>query len=197
MLCYCIQIIFTSSIRNRDDTCFRCFKQAVALWFRFPAWVQRAPSVALLRLSRGRFVLLRLLSCGDLKLLRDVTGKAVSEAVWCEVLQCCGVYTVFDPCIICLGRSWGEGPAGRPGRPCDVGERVSFEQEESYKRESCTQARCFKLSGLDIAHRRLVQSVSVWGGAPPMSRLSGVEFTWSGIPFIPWKIQTYRFYMHV
>ncbi len=30
---------------------------------------------------RGRFVLLRLLSCGDLKLLRDVTGKAVSEAV--------------------------------------------------------------------------------------------------------------------
>ncbi len=38
----------------------------LAIWFRFP---------------RGRFVLLRLLSCGDLKLLRDVTGKAVSEAV--------------------------------------------------------------------------------------------------------------------
>ncbi len=32
-------------------------------------------------LSRGRFVLFRLLSCGDLKLLRDFTGKAVSEAV--------------------------------------------------------------------------------------------------------------------
>ncbi len=29
-------------------------------------------------------------------------------------------------------------------------------------------ARCFKQSDLDIAHRRLVQSVSVWGGASPM-----------------------------
>ncbi len=28
-------------------------------------------------MSRGQFVLLRLLSCGDLKLLRDVTGKAL------------------------------------------------------------------------------------------------------------------------
>ncbi len=27
---------------------------------------------------------------------------------------------------------------------------------------------------LDIAHRRLVQSVSVWGGAPPVSRLSAL-----------------------
>ncbi len=32
---------------------------------------------SLFRVSRGRFVLLRLLSCGDLKLLRDVTGKAL------------------------------------------------------------------------------------------------------------------------
>ncbi len=45
-------------------------------WLRFPREFS-----SLFRVSRGRFVLLRLLSCGDLKLLRDITGKAVSEAV--------------------------------------------------------------------------------------------------------------------
>ncbi len=37
-LCYCIQIKFTSSVRNRDDTCFLLDKQAVAL-VSFPMWV--------------------------------------------------------------------------------------------------------------------------------------------------------------
>ncbi len=51
-------------------------------------------------------------------------------------------------------------------------ELVSREVQES---ESCTQARCFKLSG--FGHRPQAAGpirVSVRGGAPPMSRLSAL-----------------------
>ncbi len=68
------------------------------------------------------------------------------------------------------------GPAGRPGRPCDVGERVSFEQEVSYKRESGDSRVVFKLSV--FGHRPQAAGpirASVLGGAPPMSKLSGVD----------------------
>ncbi len=54
-------------------------------------------------------------------------------------------------------------------------ELVSREVPESYKRESCTQACCFKLSG--FGHRPQAAGpirVSVWGGSPPMSRLSAL-----------------------
>ncbi len=46
---------------------------------------------------------------------------------------------------------------------------------QRFKRESCTQARCFKLSG--FGHRPQAAGpirVSVWGGAPPVSRLSAL-----------------------
>ncbi len=50
-------------------------------------------------------------------------------------------------------------------------QEASSGAQESFKRGSRvgarTPARRFKPSGLDFAHRRLVQSVSVWGGAPP------------------------------
>ncbi len=52
-------------------------------WLHFPREFS-----SLFRESRGRFVLLRLLSCGDLKLLRDVTGKA---------LLCSGVVEFVAP----------------------------------------------------------------------------------------------------
>ncbi len=47
--------------------------------------------------------------------------------------------------------------------------RVSFKRgsREGSREGARTLACRFKPSGLDIAHRRLVQSVSVWGGAPP------------------------------
>ncbi len=40
-------------------------------------------------------------------------------------------------------------------------------RRESFKRESCTQARCFKQSDLDIAHRRLIESECWYGAEPP------------------------------
>ncbi len=87
------------------------------------------------------------------------------------VLQRYGVYTVFDSRVRYLSqpvlRRESSGPSFRRWR-------ASFESRKSYKRGSReparTQARRFKPSGLDIAHRRLVQSVSIWGGAPPMGR---------------------------
>ncbi len=45
--------------------------------------------------------------------------------------------------------------------------RFTREVRERVRERARTLARRFKPSGLDIAHRRLVQSVSVWGGAPP------------------------------
>ncbi len=54
-------------------------------------------------------------------------------------------------------------------------ELVSREVPESYKRESCTQARCFKLSGFGRRPQAAGPiRVSVWGGAPPMPRLSAL-----------------------
>ncbi len=50
-----------------------------------------------------------------------------------------------------------------------------FERVKRFKRESCTKARCFKLSG--FGHRPQAAGpirVSVWGGAPPVSRLSAL-----------------------
>ncbi len=51
-------------------------KQARSSCFVFPREFS-----SLFRVSRGRFGLLRLLSCGDLRLLRDVTGKLSSAIV--------------------------------------------------------------------------------------------------------------------
>ncbi len=44
---------------------------------------------------------------------------------------------------------------------------------QEHKRERARgRASSFELSGFGPAHRRLVESVSVWGGAPPMSMVS-------------------------
>ncbi len=53
--------------------------------------------------------------------------------------------------------------------------RARFQRFQRFKRESCTQVRCFKLSG--FGHRPQAAGpirVSVWGGAPPVSRLSAL-----------------------
>ncbi len=90
--------------------------------------------------------------------------------------------------VTALARSWtssdgwfrGERPADRcalEGAVAKAGS-VSFERFQRvkrFKRESCTQARCFKLSG--FGHRPQAAGpirVSVWGGAPPVSRLSAL-----------------------
>ncbi len=163
-LCYCIQIKFTSSVRNRksvSDTCFCWLSRLVS----FRTWVSTCCSGKL---------------CWLASLLRDVTGEPCwnrggylmlvlrwdGSVVTLLVLLRYGVYTVFDSRVGYLSqpvlRRESSGPSGSSFRRW----RASF---ESRKRErERTLARCFKQSDLDTAHRRLVESVSVWGGAPPM-----------------------------
>ncbi len=132
-------------------------------------------------------------------------GKLSSAVVEFVAPWCYGFGTVLDFFRWLAPRWASSGPARVGGRSCENGKR-SFEEfqrvQESqamFKRERARAlARRFKLSG--FGHRPQAAGpirASVRGGAPPMSRLSGVEHTWSGIPFIPWKIQTYRFYMPV
>ncbi len=126
---------------------------------------------SLFRVSRGQFVLLRLLSCGDLKLLRDVTGKALCSAVvapWCY-----GFGTVLDFFRWLAPRWASSGPARVGGRSCENGKR-SFEElqrvQESqamFKRERARAKRVvLNCPSLDIAHRRLVQSERRYGAEP-------------------------------
>ncbi len=92
--------------------------------------------------------------------------------------------------VTALARSWtssdgwfrGERLADRralEGAVAKAG-RVSFKRGSSavpeiQERGSCTHVRCFKLSG--FGHRPQAAGpirVSVWGGAPPVSRLSAL-----------------------
>ncbi len=87
--------------------------------------------------------------------------------------------------VTALARSWTssdgqiDGPAdrhaleGAVAKSRTIYKRGSRESRDSRERAR-TLARRFKPSGLDLAHRRLVQSVSVWGGAPSVSRLSAL-----------------------
>ncbi len=92
--------------------------------------------------------------------------------------------SLIHACVSCLSRSWGEVPAGRPS---GVGERgrVTSELQGMFKpcsRESRERerglARRFKLSVFGHPPKAAGPiRASVRGGAPPMSRLSRVEFT--------------------
>ncbi len=134
--------------------------------------------VALLRLSRGRFVLLRLLSCGDLKLLREVTGKALLCSAVIEFVApwCYSFGTVLDFFRWLAPRWASSGPARVWGRSCEGGKRSfeEFQRVQRFKRcSSHVQERArahsrvvLNCPGLDIAHRRLVQSERRYGAEP-------------------------------
>ncbi len=126
---------------------------------------------SLFRASRVQLGLLRSFSCGDLRWLaslsRDVTGKAL--------------LTILD--FVAPLRLWHslrppsdgwfgcESLAGRlPGQPCarlsapSSGAPESCKREE--KRERAARASSFQLSGLDAAHRRLIESDCPYGAEP-------------------------------
>ncbi len=160
------------------------------VWFHFP---------------REFNVLVRFFVSGVTWSVRASSGKPKNIAPWCY-----GFGTVLDFIDGWFSRWESSGPARVGGRSCESGKRSfeEFPRVQIFKRvKPCSResreraralARRFKLSG--FGHRPQAAGpirASVRGGAPPMSRLSGVEFTWSDIPFIPWEIQTYRFYMHV
>ncbi len=191
-----IQIIFTSSIRNRDDTCFRCWSRLDAL-VSFPVtstcWLR-----SLLRVSRGQFVLLRWKLCCLASLSRDVTGKALLCSAVVEFVApwCYGFGTVLD-----FFRWWfrGERPAdrraleGAVAKAGSVASRSSREFRDSrdvqamFKRKRArTLARRFKLSV--FGHRPQAAGpirALVRGGAPPARLLLQGTFMWRKITFTP------------
>ncbi len=142
-------------------------KQAGGSCFVFPREFS-----SLFRVSRGQFGLLRLLSCGDSKLLHDVTGKTLlcSEVVEFVILWCYGFGTVLD----FFGWFRCESPAGRlPGQPCARwSAQLRVQEHKRVARErrarACALARRFKLSA--FGHRPQAAGpirASVRGGAPP------------------------------
>ncbi len=159
------------------------------LWFRFPrefsslfrgvTWSVRAPS-------------------GNLCCVTS-PGKLSSAVVapWCY-----GIGTVLD-----FINGWfpiGEessGPARVGGRSFAEFQRCSSHVQESQstrREESARRSRVVLNRPTWPCPRAACRiRLSVWGGAPPphVQAFWGWEFTWSDIPVIPWKIQTYRFYM--
>ncbi len=130
---------------------------------------------SLFRASRVQLGLLRLFSCGDLRWLRDVTGKAPlsSEVVELVILWCYGFGTVLDFFV------WFrcESPAGRlPGQPCArwsaplrvrEPQRVAREEEKREKTRTRLVFSTVRFGRRPPAADRI--RLSVWGGAPPMS----------------------------
>ncbi len=159
------------------------------LWLRFPAWVQFFVSGVTWSV------------CAPSGNLCCVTspGKLCSAVVapWC------GIGTVLD-FINGWFSSWeSSGPARVGGRSFAEFQRCSSHVQESQsvrreKRASAPLARRFKQTNLALPAGGLSNPIVRMGRSPPpCPGFLGVEFTWSDIPVIPWKIQTYRFYMPV
>ncbi len=199
LLCYCIQIIFTSSVRIRNAwfvLAWVGFKQDESLGFVFPREFS-----SLFRVSRGRFHALLWKLCWLASLSRDVTGKALlsSEVVEFVILWCYVFGTVLD----FFGWFRCESPAGRhPGQPCARwSAQLRVQEHKRVARERRERARAlarrFKLFA--FGHRPQAAGpirVSVWGGAPPTSRLAGVEFKFWDIASLLGKINLSTF-IHV
>ncbi len=89
--------------------------------------------------------------------------------------------------MVGFSRCQGESPADwLPGRPCAESDRRERQEarEQEQKRAQRSRASFFKLSDFGPDHNGRIR-VSVWGGAPPMSMVSGAMLTSSDISFIP------------
>ncbi len=184
-------------IRNSVCTCLDGFTAGLEL-FRFPAWVQffvsgvtcsaRAPSVVLVwRLE---------MACFAVAWRHRESSPPQPLTSWLRY----GFGTVLDPLRWLV--SLRESPAGRlPGQPCarlsapSSGAPESCKREE--KRERAARASSFQLSGLDAAHRRLIESDCPYGAElHPCPWFSGAMPTRHLIFNSTWKI-TYRSFMSV
>ncbi len=150
------------------NTCFLLVKQAVAL-VSFPAWVQRAASVLCLG---GHVISLETAAWRHGESSSLICGRRVlcweGPRVMLLVLWCYVIYKVFDSPSLTqpVLRRESSGPSGSSLRA------LESELREQEERESADAAHLLNCPILDTAHRRLVESVSVWGGAPPMSMVS-------------------------
>ncbi len=118
------------------------------------------------RASRDQLGLLRLFSCGDLRWLRDVTGESSPPQSLTSWLRY-GFGTVLDPLrwLVSLGES--SGPASRSALRAFVGRSRENGKRQRVARgrreERAARASSFQLSGLDAAHRRLIESDCPYG----------------------------------
>ncbi len=193
MLCYCIQIEFTSLVRIKT-LCLLYLLSVVEAGCCFLVSFSRVSSV----LCFGCHVVG---SCSFGKpLLRDVTGKALLCSRCSVVLRHwhgprLHKWLVFKVRVQRTGARWRAQLRGvsEMFKPC------SRESERQKRRERARRSRVVLNRPTWPCPRAACRiRLSVWGGAPPpCPGFLGVEFTWSDIPVIPWKIQTYRFYMPV
>ncbi len=155
--------MFTSSVRIRNSVC-TCLD-----WYKAGSKLVSFSRVSsLFRVSRVQLGALLWKLCW--LTLRDVTGKALpsSEVVEFVILWCYGFGTVLDFC----GWFRCESPAGRlPGQPCarlSVQLRVQEYQRVAREKRELRRGRAssFQLSGLDAAHRRLIESDCPYGAEP-------------------------------
>ncbi len=132
-------------------------------------------------------------------LLRDVTGKALLCCRCSVVLRHwhgpkLHKWLVFKVRVQRTGARWRAQLRGvsEMFKPCS-------RESESQKRRAFRDWRVvFKQSNLALPAGGLSNPIVRMGRSPPpCPGFLGVEFTWSDIPVIPWKIQTYRFYMPV
>ncbi len=145
---------------------------------RCVGFVSRVSS--LFRASRVQLELLRLFSCGDLRRLRDVTGKAPplqSLNSWLRY----GFGTALDPLRWLV--SLRESPAGRlPGQPCARLSAPSSGAPESCKGEERREKSARLVFSTVRFGRRPPAAgpirASVRGGAPPARLVFARHFQW-------------------
>ncbi len=158
---------------------------------------------SLFRASRVQLGLLRSFSCGDLRWLaslsRDVTGKALLTIL--DFVAPLRLWHSLRPPLRWLVWLWeSSGPASRSA--LRAFERAEFRsarelQEGREERERAARASSFQLSGLDAAHRRLIESDCPHGAElHPCPWFSGAMPTRHLIFNSTWKI-TYRSFMSV
>ncbi len=167
LLCYCIQIEFTSLVRIKTLVCYLLsvgFKQAGCVGFVFPheffvsgfTWSVRAPSVVLVwRLETAAW-------------RHRESSPLQSSNSWLRY----GFGTVLDPLRWLVPRWASSGPARVGGRSRENGKR-SFDEfhssrESREKREGAPLARRFKQSVFWTSPKAAGPiRASVRGGAPP------------------------------
>ncbi len=166
LICYCIQIEFTSLVRIRNSVC-TCLD-----WFKAGSKLVSFSHVSsLFRVSHVQLHALLWKLCWLASLSRDVTGKAPlsSEVVELVILWCYGFGTVLD----FFGWFRCESPAGQlPGQPCarwSAQLRVQEHQRVAReKSEGAPLARRFKQSVFWTSLKAAGPiRASVRGGAPP------------------------------
>ncbi len=180
----------------------------VGCWFRF---LQMRCSGLCPRRPRGWFGLLRVLSCG--KHVRCGCCRVTSQksfpivcrrSVRCSLMLCLRLDGWFS---WCRGQSSGKSASRQRAKKYQQSyERCSRDVQESHesqepidvhaKRAICDSRVVFNSPTCPCPRAACQIRLSVWGGAPPMSRLAGLEFTFCDISSLLGRINL-SIFIHV